>query len=186
MSWPLLACVALSALAAGFCNAAGPKSQYFDLGPRLVEKFQVNNNTYVSEERFEFVKTDGNNYNILTSQTRNGVAEKDKLVARTDRTDWVLGWSGETWFTFPHSLALGGSWNQMLRGDRHTYVVEATDDTLTLPAGEFKHCLRIRVSWIAHESDASGPQRTVVYLAPHLGIIKQRNGTTTILNSRGF
>lgn len=65
-------------------------------------------------------------------------------------------------------------WDQRVRGTRHTYAVQATDETVVVPAGEFKHCARISISWIAHASDVSGPQRTVVYLAPHLGIIKEQ------------
>lgn len=171
----LLVGIALMALAAGFCNAVEPQSQYFDLGARLVEEFRVINHGYISEERFEFVRTDPFSYRVLTPRTRHGIPEEDKLVIGTNRTDWVLGWSGETWFTWPHSRRVGASWHQMLRGNRHTYAVEATDETVAVPAGEFKHCARISISWIEHAHDASGPQRTVVHLAPHLGIIKEQD-----------
>ena len=54
-----------------------------------------------------------------------------------------------------------------------TYAVEATDLTVTVPAGTFKDCAKVTRSWIEHSHDATGPYRLVLYLAPHLGIIKR-------------
>ncbi len=170
-----LSTVTLLALASSYCGAAEPKTKYFELGAHLIEEFQVTNYSYISKDRYEFVRTGANSYRILTSRTQNGIPDVDKLLIRTHRTDWVLGWSGETSFSFPHSLRDGATWHQRIRGARLTYTVEATDDKVVVPAGEFKHCARISIAWIAHASDESGPQRSLVYLAPHLGIIKEQD-----------
>ncbi len=78
-------------------------------------------------------------------------------------TDWVMSDSGDYVAVLLGKLR---NWNQ-------EYRAVATELTISLPAGEFHHCAKVEVSWVAHEHDMKGPQREVLYLAPHLGIVKR-------------
>jgi hypothetical protein len=63
----------------------------------------------------------------------------------------------------------------MLRGWNQRYRVASLEETVSVPAGEFSHCAEVVISWVAHDHDLEGPQKTVLYLAPHLGIVKEQH-----------
>lgn len=143
-------------------------SVYFDLGPQLVEEFQ---GTYEFKyKRLEFVQADGAAYTVRSSGDQS--PSEDKIVVENGFVYWVLI-SGEKWYALKTALRVGDQWQHRLRGWNQRYRVVNTDLTVSVPAGELQHCAKVEVSWIAHEHDMSGPQRVVIYLAPHLGIIKR-------------
>jgi hypothetical protein len=142
---------------------------YFDLGPQLVEEFH---GTYEFKyKRVEFVRDDGAAYIVRSSG--NESPTKDRIVVKDGYVYWVLGWSGEKWIALKVTLRTGDQWQHRLRGSSQRYRVVNTDLTVSVPAGDFQHCTKVEVSWVAHEHDDIGPQKNVIYLAPHLGIIKE-------------
>jgi hypothetical protein len=142
---------------------------YFDLGPQLVQEFR---GTYEFKyKRVEFVQTDPSTYLIRSSGDQS--PREDKLILDGAYVYWILGRSGERWVMLRNPLHRGDQWRHTLRGWNQRYRVVDTDLTVSVPAGEFNHCAKVTISWVAHEHDMEGPQKFVLYLAPHLGIIKR-------------
>jgi hypothetical protein len=150
--------------------AANPVSSgYFALGPELVLEYR---GTYeFSYKRVEFTQSTSTDY--LIRSTGDQSPSQDKLVSRGDYIYWVLGSSGENWLKIKTTLHKGDRWQHHVRGWSQTYRVATTDLTVNVPAGEFKHCAKVTVSWVANEHDMKGPQKIELYLAPSLGIVKR-------------
>jgi hypothetical protein len=167
--WSSLFAAVLVVLLIGLARASESFAVYFDLGPRLVQEFQ---GTYeFSYKRIEFIRTSPESSIVKSSGDQS--PSEAKLVLVADRIYWVLDGSGERWFAFKTHFHAGDQWRHVLRGGDQQYQVTDADLTVTVPAGTFKHCAKVTISWIAHEHDMEGLQRRVLYLAPHLGIIKQ-------------
>jgi hypothetical protein len=163
---PLLLIIGLPVLA----NATQPKvSTYFDLGPRLIQEFRGTHE--FKYKRVEYVRATESSY-VVTSSGDQSPA-RDELRREGNSVRWVLGGSGETWLFLKVPINAGASWSSQLRGWNQRYKVTSTKLSVSVPAGEFQGCARVTVSWIANEHDLKGPQRVVLYLAPHLGIIKR-------------
>jgi len=146
-------------------------SIYFDLGDSLVEEFT---GTYVFKyKKIEFIKEHSSNYIIKSSGDQS--PSQDYLHTKNDYTYWTLSWSKEDWFVFRNLLKKGDQWRNNLRGWKQTYEVIDTDVTLDVPAGKFVKCAKIMISWIADEHDMKGLQEIILFLAPHMGIVKQEN-----------
>jgi len=146
-------------------------SIYFDLGDALVEEFT---GTYIFKyKRLEFIKEDLSNYLIKSSGDQS--PRQDYLHTRNDYTYWTLSWSKENWFIFKNLLKKGDQWRNNLRGWKQTYEVIDTDVTLDIPAGKFAKCAKIRISWMAHDHDMKDFQEIILFLAPHMGIVKQEH-----------
>ena len=144
---------------------------YFDLGPQLVEEFQ---GTYEFKyKRVEFDRADSTTY-IVRSSGDESLSE-DKLTIEKDRIYWILGSSGEKWIALKSPFRQGDQWKHALRGWNQRYHVKDTDILVSVPAGKFEHCAIVTISWVAHEHDMEGPQKKIIYLAPHLGIIKRED-----------
>jgi hypothetical protein len=140
---------------------------YFDMGHQLTEEFQ---GTYEFKyRRLEFAR-DGAGYAVRSSGDES--PRTDNIVVRNGYAYWVLGGSGEEWIALK-AILRGDHWSHHLRGWNQHYSVLATDQTVSVPAGQFQQCAKVEVSWTAHEHDMSGVQKVVLYLAPHLGIIKR-------------
>jgi len=149
----------------------GTTSIYFDLGDGLVEEFT---GTYVFKyKRLEFIKEGLSNYLIKSSGDQS--PSQDYLHTKNDYTYWILFWSKENWFVFKNVLKKGDQWRNNLRGWKQTYEVIDTDVTLDIPAGKFTKCAKIKISWMAHEHDMKGLQGIIIFLAPHMGIVKQEH-----------
>ena len=143
---------------------------YFDLGPQLTEEFH---GTYEFKyKRVEFTRN-GLDAAYVVRSSGDQSPSTDRIVVKNGYLYWVLGWSGEKWIALKTQLRIGDEWHNKLRGWNQLYRVIATDLTLAVPAGEFRHCAKVEVSWIAHEHDMEGLQKVAMYLAPHLGIIKR-------------
>jgi hypothetical protein len=142
---------------------------YFDLGDRLTQEFR---GTYEFKyRRLEFIRSKPTAYVVRSSGDQS--PSEDRLALEKGYVVWILGHSGERWLKLKSSLRRGDSWAHALRGWKQRYHVEATDLSVTVPGGEFKHCAKVTISWVAHEHDLEGPQKIVLYLAPRLGIIKR-------------
>jgi len=142
---------------------------YFDLGPHLVEDFR---GTYeFKHKHVEFVQTAAGGY--LARSSGDESPQEDRLVIESGYVCWVLGGSNGTWLKIRVSFRSGDRWEHVFRGWNQQYVVTDTDLAVSVPAGGLQHCARLRVSWVAHEPDMEGPQEIVLYLAPHLGIVKR-------------
>jgi hypothetical protein len=151
-------------------SATQPKpSIYFDLGSRLIQEFR---GTYEFKyKRIEYVRATQALYIVTSSGDQSSA--RDELRREGNSVRWILGGSGETWLLLKDPLIAGASWSSQLRGWKQRYAVTSTKLTVSVPAGEFKDCARVTISWIANEHDLKGPQQLVLYLAPHLGIIKR-------------
>ena len=153
-------------------RAAEPKwPVYFDLGPQLVEEFQ--GSYEFKYKRVEFDRTDPATYLVKSSGDES--PSEDKLTVSEDYVYWILSNSGEKWIALKTSLRRGDQWQHKLRGWNQHYRVTAADIAVSVPAGRFEHCVVVTISWDAHEHDMEGPQKIILYLAPHLGIIKQEH-----------
>lgn len=142
---------------------------YFDLSSQLTEEFR---GTYEFKyKRLEFTQDSDAAYVVRSSGDQS--PNTDRIVVEGGYVYWVLGHSGEKWVALKTTLRLGDRWQHNLRGWNQQYLVVATDLTVSVPAGVFPHCVKVEVSWIAHEHDMDGPQKVTLYLAPHLGIIKR-------------
>jgi len=150
--------------------AAELRAEYFSLGPDLVEQFEGTGE--FKELRLEFVRSDSGDYDIASSGDQS--PSHARLVVGDGYITWVLGSSGETWLKFKRNLRSGDTWHNHLRGWNQTYRVAAKNLTLSVPAGTFRHCVKIDVTWVAHEHDLEGPQRISLYLAPQLAVIKRQ------------
>ncbi|MFH1126095.1 MAG: hypothetical protein V1703_03135 [Candidatus Altiarchaeota archaeon] len=146
-------------------------SIYFDLGDGLVEEFR---GTYIFKyKKLEFIKEDSSNYLIKSSGDQSST--QDYLHTKSDYTYWTLSWSKENWFVLRNVPQKGDRWKNSLRGWQQTYEVIDTDVTLDTPAGKFVRCAKIKISWMAYEHDMKGLQEIMLYLAPHMAIIKQEH-----------
>ncbi len=142
---------------------------YFDLGQHLIEEF---NGTYEFKyKRIEFSRVDSSTY--IARSTGDQSPSENRLIEKDGYVLEVHGSSGEQWIKIRNNLRRGDWWIHNLRGWKQTYKVEETNIALVVPAGKFEHCVKITISWIAHEHDMEGPQKVVLYLAPHLGVIKR-------------
>jgi len=146
-----------------------PMDAYFNLGPQLVEEFQ---GTYEFKyKRIEYVRDDGVGYIVRSLGDES--PRTDRIVVKDGEVRWVLGSSGEIWFLLKAPLRVGDQWQHTLRGSTQRYRVASTEMTVSVPAGDFRHCARVEVTWVARKHDETGLQKRVIYLAPNLGIIKQ-------------
>lgn len=142
---------------------------YFELGEQLTLEFR---GTYEFKyKRLEFARTDASVYVIRSSGDQS--PREDKLIVEGGYVLWIQGRSRERWIKLKNPLRRGDQWPHTLGRWRQRYRVADTDLTVAVPAGEFKHCAKVTISWVAHEHDMEGPQKIVLYLAPHLGIIKR-------------
>jgi len=149
---------------------------YFDLGPGLVQEFR--GSYEFKYKRLEFVRTGAHSYTVRASGDES--PREDKIVLDGDYIYWILGRSGERWLKLRTRLLRGAAWPHAVREWNQRYRVVKTDLTVSVPAGQFEHCAEVTISWAAHEPDMEGVQEVVLYLAPHLGIIKREqwsNGT---------
>ena len=121
--------------------------------------------------RVEMVPAPRDGYLIRSSGDQS--PSVDELVSRGGYTYWILGSSGEQWLKLENSLHAGDTWQHRLRGWNQTYRVVSTDLVVDVPAGKFKNCAEVSISWIAREHDFSGPQQIDLYLAPGVGIVKR-------------
>jgi hypothetical protein len=145
------------------------KSIYFDFDKGIIEELR---GSYVFKYRkVEFIKDAHSDYIIKT--TGDTSPSEAYLRTRNGYTFWILSRSNENWFVIKNVFKKGDHWKNYLRGWQQTYDVTDTNYTLETPAGTFHKCAKIKISWIAHEQDMSGPQEKIIYLAPHLGIAKQ-------------
>jgi hypothetical protein len=143
---------------------------YFDLGSQLTEEFH---GTYEFKyKRLDFSRN-GRNAAYIVKSSGDQSPSTDKIIVKNGYVYWVLGSSGEKWIALKTQLRTGDHWHHILRGWNQLYRVTASDVTLSLPAGQFQHCAVVEISWVAHEHDMEGPQKVVMYLAPHLGIVKR-------------
>lgn len=150
--------------------------EYFDLGDKLVEKFQ---GTYAfKNEVITFTKKDNYQYCI---HTEGDMSPSNSILKIEDKTvTWINpacsgnGWETDEWYKFKLPFKEGSKWTHILRGYKETYQVMKTNVTVKTPAGEFKKCIEIKISWIANEPDMSGLQEELLFLAPHLAIIKKQ------------
>lgn len=144
---------------------------YFDLGNGLIEEFK---GTYEFKyEKVEFIMSGPYDYIIKTSGDQS--PSEDRLHIRKDFTYWTLSRSRENWFVIKNTPKKGDRWENKLRGWKQTYEVMKTGFTLETPAGKFSNCVKLKISWIAHEHDMEGLQEKILYLAPHMGIVKQEH-----------
>lgn len=120
-------------------------------------------------KRLAFAKKDDH---YIITQSGDQSTSLSRLVVTDSLVVNVLQ-SGEHWFTFRLPFIKGRRWAAQLRGDTLHYEVLDNNTEVQTPAGRFKHCARIRISWIANALDAHGPQKRLIFLAPGLGIIKQ-------------
>jgi hypothetical protein len=148
--------------------AQAPAIPYFGLGSHLVEEFR---GTYAFKfKRIEFTKT-RNGYMAHSSGDES--PSDDQLLVQDNSVDWILGSSGEKWLSIKTRLEVGDEWGHIVRHWKQKYRVTHTDQTIIVPAGTFRGCATVEITWIAHEHDMEGPQRVVLFLAPGLGIIKR-------------
>jgi hypothetical protein len=148
--------------------------EYFNLGNKLIE--HIKGTHEFKNEEIIFTKADNNKYFIVMqgdeSPSNSILQIKDKAVT------WInidrLGNSNvsEEWYQFKLPFIKNLKWIHSLRGWKQTYKVIGTNLTVKTPTGEFKNCIEISISWVAHESDFDGVQENLLFLAPHLAIIK--------------
>lgn len=144
-------------------------SEFFDFGESLTQEFR---GTYEFKyKRLEFHQSGPFEYSIRSSGDQSPRA--DKLFLNEGYVHWVFGDSSERWLKIKIPVRRGDRWWHTLGNWRQRYVVTGTNLTVTVPAGQFKGCARVTISWIAHEHDMQGAQKVVLYLAPRLGIIKR-------------
>jgi hypothetical protein len=137
----------------------------------LVEEFT---GTYIFKyKRLEFIKEESSSYIIKSSGDQS--SSQDYLHTKNDYTYWILSRSKENWFVFRNILKKGDQWINNLRGWEQRYEVIDTDVTLDIPAGKFAKCAKIKISWMAYEHDMKGLQEITLFLAPHMGIVKQEH-----------
>lgn len=144
---------------------------YFDFGNGLIEEFK---GTYEFKyKKVEFIRSGPSNYIIKSSGDQS--PSTNQLHIRNDFTYWTLTWSKENWFVIKNTMEKGDYWENSLRGWKQTYQVVGTNLTLETPAGNFSNCVKLKISWIAHEHDMEGLQEKILYLAPHMGIVRQEH-----------
>jgi hypothetical protein len=147
---------------------------YFDLGANLKETFR---GTFIfTHEVKRFTRINAREYSEATSGDRS--PGTSRLVIAAHQVDWINGKSGgkeEKWFTFMIPFRKGAQWPVKFRDWNQTYSVVDTDYRLKTPAGVFEHCVVIRITWVAHNGDVEGPQKKLIYLAPHLAVVKEQH-----------
>ena len=169
LSQKILGAIALALFARPLFAAEANFPIYFDLGDRLTQEFR---GTYEFKYlRLEFIRSKPSAY--VVRSTGDQSPSEDSLALEKGYVLWILGHSEERWLKIKTQLRRGDGWPHTLRGWKQQYHVVATDLSVTVPAGEFKHCAKLTISWVAHEHDMEGPQKIVLYLAPRLGIIKR-------------
>jgi hypothetical protein len=112
-----------------------------------------------------------------------------KLVATKDRSDAAPTPKQKDNWEFKYPLAVGTSWvsheDAVFVGFSGTYpltnTIESMDDEVTVPAGTFKHCMKIR-TWFQGEIDLgsyNGKAEMTVegarWYAPGVGLVKRLN-----------
>ncbi len=149
--------------------ASDANSTFFSLGAGVSLEYR---GTYeFGYKRVDFTQSGPDTYVVDSSQ--DGSPSKDMLVSGNGYTYWVLGGSGEEWLKVKDTFRTGDHWQHHLRGWNQTYRVVSSDLTVKVPAGTFRHCAKISISWIAREHDLEGPQEVDLYLAPGIGIVKR-------------
>jgi hypothetical protein len=158
---------AIVAMMPAIASATG--SPYFSVGKGVILEYQ--GTSEFNHKQVSFTQSGSATYVIRSSGDQS--PSKDTLISRGGYTYWVLGSSGEEWLKLKNTFRAGDRWQHRLRGWNQTYRVVLSDLTVKVPAGEFKHCAKIAISWVAREHDMDGQQRIDLYLAPNLGVIKK-------------
>jgi hypothetical protein len=163
----LLACIASP-------GAERDSLVYFDLGAHLKETFR---GTFIfTREVQRFTRINAREYSVATSGDRS--PSTSRLVIGAHEVDWLNKpgkGSEEKWFTFKIPFRKGAQWPVKFRDWNQTYSVEDTDYRLKTPAGVFEHCVVIKITWVAHNGDVEGPQKQLIYLAPHFAVVKEQH-----------
>ena len=145
------------------------KSIYFDLGNYLKLTF---NGTYEFKyKELIYEKITNTEYHILSQGDQSPVTSK--LIITDTSVTQILDWSKEEWYRFEFPISKGHKWKSKVRGAIHHYKIIDTSVTLETPIGILNDCVKIWISWKSYGHDEAGSNEIILFLAPHLGIVKK-------------